>query len=431
MRRSLRTTLRLGVAIVLLGSLAACGGSDGGAGEGSIEFSLTGGTVPAQVQVVKDAIADFEAQREGVTVKLTQVDWGSAYGQYQTRLQARNAPDLALLAPSWVASFLEGGAFVPVDDHIDRELLDSFFPSGYEGITDADGKRYGVPWDASIWGMFYRRDLFERAGLDPDKPPATWEELLAAAAKLKAAGINPLVFPAKATEPDDYFLPFLWQAGGDVAVKEGDGWKNTADSPEMLRAATLVADMAKRGYLPKNMTDMDWEGAMNAFVAGDAAIMYNGMWAVDALRTGAPELEGKWATARSPAGSAGAVQLGYPNSLVISSQSDNPELAAEFVQFLFDQGDPSYYFEFMKVTGVLGWTKDFADTDDPYVRDPMIQPFAQAAPEARGRPVIDWYEEFRQRTFGPSIQSLVLGDLTPEQFVEQVAAGVDAVNKDR
>jgi len=421
----------IGVTVLAVALASSCGArpDEGGGdsdsdGDQTIEFSLTGGTVPAQTQVVKDAIAAFEEENPDATVKLTEVGWDQAYSQYQPRLQAGDPPDIALLAPSWVSTFTESDAFAPADDYVSTDILDNFHESGEDGIVDDEGTRYGVQWDASIWGMYYRKDLFEQAGLDPESPPSTWEELTEAGTKLQAAGIKPLTFPFQGTDPDSYFLPMMWQAGAELVSEDGTP---TVDSPEMLQAAEFLAGLVADGHVSKDITGQDWEGTMNTFIAGDAAIMFNGPWVVDALRDSAPDLDGQWATAAYPEGPAGPGTLGYPNALVISDLSDDKELAGEFIEFLFAERDdvPSYFFEFMKVTGVIGFTKDFAETDDEYVRDPLIQPFTESVPFARNRPIVPWYEEFRQRSFDPKLQQLVLGELTPPELVEQLAADAE------
>lgn len=426
LRRKRRLSAAAGLLAVSTVLVACSGGGDADEGtaaggdsaeEVTLEFSLTGGTVPAQSQVIKDAIAAFEELHDGVTIELTEVGWGQSFGQYQTRLAAGNPPDIALLAPSWVSTFMQDDAFVPVDDYVDVAVLDNAYESGYDGMVGEDGMRYAVQWDASVWGMFYRTDFFEEVGLDPENPPATWEELEEASAALVAAGHQPLAIPFSGTDPDDYFLPMLWQAGGDVIGENGE---IVLDSPETLEAANFLAGLVSQGYVSKDVVGNDWEGTMNTFIAGDAAMMFNGPWVVGSLKAGAPDLEGLWATAPYPAGPGGEATLGYPNGLAISALSENKEIAGEFISFLFQEGDPSYFFEFMKVTGVFGFTRDFAATDDEFVRDPYNVPFIESVPFARNRPVTPWYEEFRQRDFDPALQELVLGSITSEQFVERV-----------
>ncbi len=438
MKRQLHRKRRLSAVagVVTVSALLAACGSGGGTGDGdgaddgqvNLEFSLTGGTVPAQTQVIQDAITAFEEANDGVTIELTEVGWNNSFGQYQTRLTAGNPPDIALLAPSWVSTFMENDAFVPVDDYVDAAVLDNAYESGYDGMVGEDGKRYAVQWDASVWGMFYRTDLFEAAGLDPASPPSTWEELEAACEALAAAGYQPLSIPFSGTDPDGYFLPMLWQAGGEVVDADGNV---VLDSPETLEAATFLRGLVDEGYLTDDIVANDWEATSNTFIAGDAAIMFNGPWVVGSLRDGAPELEGKWATAPYPAGPAGQATLGYPNGLAISALSEHPDVAGDFLTFLFEQGDPekgySYFYDFMKVTGVFGFTEDFAQTDDEFVRDPLNVPFIESAPFARNRPVTPWYEEFRQRDFAPALQELVLGTITPEEFVERAQAAAEAL----
>lgn len=383
-----------------------------------LTFQHIGGTVPAQVQVLDEMAKEFSELNPGVTVKVVNVGWGEAYSMFQRQVAVGQAPDLVMLTGQWASEYQKLGAFAPVDDIVSKEMLDVFLDNGF--VRGEDGKVYGVPWDGSIWSFFYRTDLFEAANLDPKSPPKNWDELLTYSKALTSGDQYGLVFPASGWEPDDYFLPFMWQAGNDVAVADGDGWKSTINSDSGLAAAKYVYDLTNTHKVtPKTITGMDWEGTMNAFISGKAAMMYNGMWVANSLMANA-DLAGKWATAVSPAGPAQQAVLGYPNTLHVTEQSKNKEMVGKLLEFIFvGNGEGlTYYEQYCKVTGVVGWTKEFPSTE--FAQDPVFKPFVEQVPVSRNRPIVPKYEEFRQLHFNPGIQELILGNITPEAFVKSM-----------
>lgn len=431
-RKSMSKLAALALVLVLILSACSNGGNNGGTntpappanepdGSGKpaenieLTFQHIGGTVPAQVEVLNDMAAKFSEQNPGVTVKVVNVGWGEAYSMFQRQVAVGQAPDVVMLTGQWASEYQKLGAFVPVDDIVSTEMLDIFLDNGF--VKGDDDKVYGVPWDGSIWSFFYRTDLFEQAGLDPNSPPKNWDELLTYAKALTEGDQYGLAFPAAGWEPDDYFLPFMWQAGNDIVEADGDGWKSTIGNAAGLDAAKYVYDLTNtHGVMPKTVTGMDWEAVMNSFVAGKTAMMYNGMWVANSLMANA-DLNGKWATAASPAGVKQAV-LGYPNTLHVTEQSKHKEMAGKLLEFIFlgDGNGPTYYEQYCEVTGVVGWTKDFPNSD--FAQNPVFTPFVDQVPYSANRPIVPNYEEFRQLHFNPGIQDLILGNITPESFVQ-------------
>ena len=387
-----------------------------------ISFQYIGGTVPNVDGVINDAIAAFTKENPNITVKPIYVDWGNAHSQFMNSVMAGQAPDISMLAGTWAAEFVPTGALADISKYVSKDVIDSFIPSGFDAMTDANGVKYGLPFDGCTWSVFYRKDILEQAGIT--KVPETWDEIMAAGEKLKAIGKSTIEFAAAGWEPDDHFLPIMAQAGAKVAELKDGKWVSTMNSPEMLTAAKFYYDLANtKGYMPKAVTGMDWEGVKNSFAAGDTAMMVNGMWVINALKTGNPELDGKWATGNALTGPGGTAALSYPNTLHITTQSQHKEEAGKFLDFFYSKG---YYDQYCIQCGVFAFTKDFENSD--YAKDPYLAPFVQAAKFGINRPVAPKYEEFRQLYFCPGIQSLISGDLTPEQFVQQMDAMFNKLN---
>ena len=164
-----------------------------------------------------------------------------------------------------------------------------------------------------------------------EKVPETWDELLDAGEKLKAIDKYLLTVSCSGSEVDDYYLPFLWQAGGTVCERDENGeWVGKMNSPESLEAAKFYVDLVNQGYMPKEITGLDAEAALNSFTAGDTAMIVTGMWNIANLK-GMEEMDGKWATAQMWEGPGGKAVLSYPNTVHITADSENKEMAGKFL----------------------------------------------------------------------------------------------------
>ncbi len=393
-----------------------------------IKFQYIGGTIPEFDDSIQKLINVYQKDT-GNEVETIFVNWGNAYQQFVNSMMAGIPADIVQLGGVWPVEFVDKGAFASVDDYMPKAIVDNFIPNGFDAMTGADGKRYGLPWDGSTWGLFYRKDLFEAAGLDPNKPPKNWDELIEYAKKLtKSDGSQyGLMIPSGGWEPDAYFNQFMWQSGNEIIVKKDNTTIGNFNTPEGLRASQFFYDLTNTfKVMPKEVTGMMWEPIKNAFVDGKCAMMYNGMWAINNIRTGNPELDGKWATAIAPEGPGKKVCLGYPNSMHITAQSKVKEDAAKLLEYIYQSkdGQPSEYKKLMVIVGVHSWEKDFASTME-WAKDPLNVPFIEQAEWGHSRPLFAKYEQFRKMFYVPALQSLVSGSLKPQQFVEDMDKAIE------
>ena len=162
-----------------------------------------------------------------------------------------------------------------------NETLFKIARNAYGQTHDGDDTLHSIPYQPSIFGFFYNKTLFTKAGIE--SVPTTWEELDAACAKLKEAGITPI------TADDAYLTSFIGYhlaryIGQDgvkslVTGEEVNGQNVTWDDERVLAAAQSFADFAKKGYFSKNIaTNVYPAGQNQEFAPGDAAIVICGSW---------------------------------------------------------------------------------------------------------------------------------------------------------
>ncbi|GBC74945.1 sn-glycerol-3-phosphate-binding periplasmic protein UgpB [archaeon HR06] len=98
-----------------------------------------------------------------------------------TAVQAGNPPTVSTIDQIWSAEFATAGYIEPLDDLIasSPEIKKDDFFEGAWNSNVVNGKTYGIPFDVDVWEeLYYNKDMFEKAGLDPNRPPETWDELL-------------------------------------------------------------------------------------------------------------------------------------------------------------------------------------------------------------------------------------------------------------
>ena len=144
-----------------------------------------GGPIP---KIIDRYVADFEKENPGITIKAIYA------GTYQdtlvkalTAFKSGEPPDIAVLLSTDMFTLIDEDAIAPFDDLLktdaDKAWLKSFYPA-FMANSQTGGKIWGIPFQRSTIVMFWNKDAFKAAGLDPDKGPDTWDELVAYGQKL-------------------------------------------------------------------------------------------------------------------------------------------------------------------------------------------------------------------------------------------------------
>ncbi|MFI1753118.1 extracellular solute-binding protein [Streptomyces sp. NPDC020571] len=236
--------------LVLSAGLAACsssGGTSDGAGDGrtALDVWLMRDSVSAQFQ--KDFETGFEKAHPDIDVKIQIQEWEGIGEKVTAALASNDAPDVIEVGNTQVAQYAQSGGLTDFTDRV-GELGGGDWLEGLAEPGSYEGKQYGIPYYAANRVVIHRTDLFEKAGIDPARI-RTRDQWIAATRKLDTGGTQGIYLPGQ----NWYVLSgFVWDEGGDLAVKSGGGWKGGLDSPGALRAMDFYRRLQALGKGPED-----------------------------------------------------------------------------------------------------------------------------------------------------------------------------------
>jgi N,N'-diacetylchitobiose transport system substrate-binding protein len=296
----------------------------------TLRLWLNGEDVPDEV--VQSAITEFESSHPGVTVEFERQQWDGIVERLTTALSSDDSPDVVELGNTQAQTFEAAGALVDLTEHKEalggEDLVQSLVESG-----TYDGKFYAAPLLGGARIVVYRKDLFEASGIEI---PTTIDEFIAAGVKLKAdnastPNFSGIYFPGRNWHAT---LSFIWEHGGDIAVQEGEEWVGKLSSPESVEGLEQVQQiMTEANGAPP---DTDDANDYISFCNNEVGMLLGAGWKAGQILAECPELEGKvgaFALPGTEAGTTAPVFLGGSN-IGVSANSDNPELAVEFLQVI-------------------------------------------------------------------------------------------------
>lgn len=272
-----------------------------------------------------DSLArNFEAANPGLRVRVERIEPGAMADSVAAALAAGRPPDLCELEGEALRALLAAGALSDWSAGA-ADQRDSL--RGWDACRVGDAL-YGMPWRLSPRLLYWNRDLFARAGLDPDRAPATWDRLLAAAARLHrlrggVRGIGLEATDSSASVPE--FLTFAWGNGAELLSAAGDSAR--LDSREAREALDFVQRLA-RGALLADRAALDAE-----FAAGRLGLRIAGPGLAGRLAREAPALRFDVAPVPTREGGPGAPWAGV-RVLASFARSRHKEHALRFARFL-------------------------------------------------------------------------------------------------
>ncbi|MCL2828053.1 MAG: extracellular solute-binding protein [Oscillospiraceae bacterium] len=437
---NLKKLLALLLALVLVAGLAACGGGGETAttpapadpGETGTPAPAPQDDPPAQIitltyygfsewtdsdpfrAVYEEAVAKFEAENPGYRIELQSDPWGDWEMQYRAMFAAGNPADIFIVNNPDFPVFANSGALLNLDDFVEPGYFNQFFPGVLDFYT-WQGNTMAIPFTTDCRILWWNRDIFEEAGLDPDVPPATWDELIAFANQITentgshgfGMDLGLTEFPAQAL--------FNASTGSVLDVAADGSITPTVDTPEFRAYLQMLLDL--QPTFQPDFAVTNHHDVARLFAAGQfGMIIGNTLVETDVYdhdfwgQGFVPRMN-----ATAPHGSFGG---GF--GIAVSANTAAPEAAVRFAQIL-----TSAEFNSRLISDFPASEAGIAVSD--FAADPNFAVYLEVLPHARqAQPKTLFYAEI-EAAIHEVVAAVLIGGMDIDTAVEELTNRITAV----
>ncbi|BEV16404.1 ABC transporter substrate-binding protein [Herbaspirillum sp. DW155] len=371
----------------------------------------------AVTKTIDSMVADFEKANPDIKVKAIYA------GTYQesivkalTAFKGGTPPTLAVLLSTDLFTLIDENAIVPIDSLAgsaeDKKWIDGFY-KGFMENSQTDGKTWGIPFQRSTIVMYYNKTLFKEAGLNPEKAPANWNEMVEAAKKLTRRDAAGNVTQWGVKIPSTGFGYWMFQAmtaSNDTLLMNSTGTKTYFDKPGAVQALQHWVDLTTRDkVMPAG--SIEWGTTPKDFLEQKAAMVWTTTGNLTNIRTNASFPFG---VAMLPGIRHPGSPTGGGNFYVFNKTSPAEQQAAmKFIRFATE---PARAAQWSIATGYVAPRQDAWDTPEmkKYLQD---VPAADVAREQMKYGVAELSTHDNQRVtkaLNDNLQAALSGTKTPE-----------------
>ncbi len=363
----------------------------------------------------EEAAAAFEAANPDTDIQLEVVPWDVLLQKLTTDISGNANSDLAIIGTRWLVDFVEQNVVSELDSFMNDEFRGRFIPT-FLSPSVMGGKTYGLPIAASARAMYYNKDLLDQAKID--RPPATWDDLAAAAKAISALGDDTFGYGLQGNEieTDVYFYYAMWAFGGSILNDDGS---SGVASDAALQAATLYKSLIDDGLTQPGVTANTREDVQNLFKAGRVGMMITAPFLSSQIKTEAPDLN--YGVAPIPSGGANGT-YGVTDSIVMFDNSQVKDEAWAFLDFIFQD---EWRSKFTRTEGFLP-VNVAVSQEDFFQNDADLKVFSSVLADARFAPVIAGWEEVADTTVR-ALQKIYLGEAEPAEALSTAAAEANRI----
>lgn len=371
-------------------------------------------------RTIQNLAQQYEFQT-GTRVRLEMFPYETLLQKLQAAMAGGQGPDVAIADLAWMAKFTRSGALQPLDELIARDGVDvlDFYPSLLEYDRDPYGQLVALPVSTNNLGLFYNKDMFAAAGLDPERPPRTWSELREMAKWLTTPDGMQMGFEVYTQTGEGLtwnLQPYIWQKGAEYLT---DGNSRAGFNNEQgIAAVRFLTDLLQTDRVAT-------PGKWGLFGKGQAAMVVDGSWMVGIFKEQVPF---NFGTAWIPYADDGqpATNMGGEHIYVLQGAGDR-DAAWDFVRWLTStevQVVWDIQTTFMPVRSSVALDESFRLF--LALSEPRLIPFVEQQQYARPRPPVPQYPE-TSTAFSKAIEQAYFGVTSPEQAVADAAAAVDEI----
>ncbi len=358
-------------------------------------------------------VKEFEKQHPGIKIEAVNIPFDGLEPKILTALATNTAPDIGRVDVAFLPKLAIRGALHALDTLGIERIKPQLRPVALRSCL-IDGKTYGVPDQVNGLCLFYNKQLFAEAGLDPDRPPATWDEFVEYGKRLTSKEKGIFGFGMKNSLW--WTLPFIYSFGGDILTP--DGSECALSSDEAIAGFQFKVDL----YMKYGIEGGAWRsGGIRddmGFQSRVYAMIFNGPWAVKGLERSGID----FGVGLIPSGPKGYATNVGGNNLVVFSTSRYPREACEFLIFIASKESQVKWANTLGQVPVNMLADDLID----FGKHPYLKTFMEQMKYAKPRPPIASYPEIENEV-NPEMQAALDGKKSVSEAMESACKKVNAI----
>ena len=337
----LRARFRLVLPVLGL-LLAALGGCSRGPDPNELQF-WTIQLSPKFDPLIRSMLKEWEQRHPGISVRWTDLPFGSVERKLLAAVFARRAPDVVNLNPLFSANLASKGGLLPLQQRLSPKVRSSYLPRLLKA-AEQDGELYALPWYLTARITLANEHLLKQAGYT--RPPQHWEEVPAYAKAMKQRTGRYALFVTVVPDGSAELLESMVQMGVQLLDAQHRARFN---SPEGRRAFAFWTDLYRDGLLPREVVSQGFRRAIELYQSGELAQLASGAEFLGTIETNAPKVAALTAPYPPLTGADGAANVAVMN-LAVSRQSRRPKLAVDLASFITN---PTNQLRFARAARVL------------------------------------------------------------------------------
>ena len=322
--------------------LAALGGCSRGPDPNELQF-WTIQLSPKFDPLMRSMLKEWEQRHPGISVRWTDLPFGSVERKLLAAVFARRAPDVVNLNPLFSANLASKGGLLPLQQRLNPNVRSSYLPRLLKA-AEQDGELYALPWYLTARITLANQHLLKQAGYT--RPPRYWEEVPAYAKAMKQRTGRYALFVTVVPDGSAELLESMVQMGVQLL---DDQHRARFNSPEGRRAFAFWTDLYRDGLLPREVVSQGFRRAIELYQSGELAQLASGAEFLGTIETNAPQVAALTEPYPPLTGADGAANVAVMN-LAVSRQSRRPRLAVDLASFITN---PTNQLRFARAARVL------------------------------------------------------------------------------
>lgn len=389
-----------------------------------------GGKAADTIQALTD---EYVAANSGVNIDAVYAgSYKDTVTKALTASRGGKPPQLSVILSVDMFTLIDEGVIMPFDSLIktedDKAWLGSFYPAFMEN-SQTGGKTYGIPFQRSTPVLYWNKEAFAEVGLDPEKPPATWQEAVDMGKKLVKKDADGNVSRWGVRIPSSGFPYWLFQGlttQNDVTLANSDGNQTNFDDPKVVEALQYLVDLSQKHEVMAPGI-IEWGATPKAFFEGQTAMMWTSTGNLTNVRENAPF---DFGVAMLPGNKRPGAPTGGGNFYIFDEASDEQKEAAfEFVKWITE---PKQSAKWTIATGYVAPRPDTWETEEMKAYTADFPPALVARDQLEFAVAeLSTYENQRVTSvFNDALAAAITGSKSVEDALAEAQKKADAILKD-